>query len=116
MKKWDKSIKYTFDNLFWYLLYLLPVICFMIRGGESTFLSFLEDIGFSLTNSNIVFSTMSDIFGANGIIPFFESSSIIAIVSYFVCVFIVHILVDVLLFIPRWSHKFLGKVYCDEDE
>lgn len=114
-----KTVNHLADTIFWYLLYFLPVICFILvyyRTGNNVGMSqFLNDNGFGLAVNNIVFDTISSIFGADCIMPLFANDGILIILSWFVCVYIAHILVDFCLFIPRWLHNFLKKVYRNED-
>ena len=59
---------------------------------------------------SIVATSFTDIFGADGIFPFFkENSGIVYYFVYFVYVQIIHVLIDVLVFIPRFAHKILDK-------
>lgn len=114
-----KTIKTLADTIFWYALYFLPIICFMLvyyrTGTNVTMSEFLANGGFSLAVDNIVVDTMKAIFGENGILPLFASDGIILALSWFVCVYILHLLVDFILFIPRLLHKFLKKGYQDDN-
>lgn len=111
----SKTLKDIFDDLFWYSLYMLPLICLcfvVCRTGEFIGLSTaLTSLGLGLLVDNPILSTISQIFGSGGILPFFVSSDILVYVSYFICVFIVHLLVDFVLFIPRLCHKWTKKLY-----
>ena len=109
-----KTINHLADTIFWYLIYFLPVICYLLfliaepsSGGVAVNMeTFFNSIGISLTNDNIVLATLSQIFGSNGILPLFGSTVPLVILSWFVSVYLAHLLVDILLFIPRLFHKY----------
>lgn len=104
-----KTLSHLFDDILWYTLYLLPVLCFLIvswRTGEFvTLSSAMSSCGLDIFIENPVFATLSSIFGDAGILKLFSSVDFIQYASYFVSVFLVHLAVDVLLFIPRFAHK-----------
>lgn len=61
---------------------------------------------------NPVYTALVAIFGQDGVLPVFSegSLSILAFFTWFVNVYIAHLLVDFILFIPRLAHKWLKKV------
>lgn len=101
------------DDLFWYIVYLLPIIGYLIYAfrnpnNADNMLEYFE-LNFSLV-PNIIESTLQDIFGTSGIFPLFENNGfIISFLAYFVGCVIIHLAVDFLLFIPRLSHKWMSK-------
>lgn len=120
-----KSIKYLADTIFWYLIYFLPVILYgvyLLHGSESgTILSFNQFITtneFGLSSTNIVLTTINSLFGASGILPLFSSASgfyaPVFIGTWFVNTYLLHLVIDVILFIPRWGHRMMDK-FCKED-
>lgn len=108
-----KTLNCFFDNLMWYLIYLMPLIIFVfynINSGTLTSLgSIFDSIGLNILTDNVVLTTLSDVFGTGGVVPIFTNSDILIYMSYFICVYLVHICVDVLLFIPRLGHKWLNE-------
>ena len=128
-------------NIFWYLLYLLPWICvfvsfiFTLKVDNAGVL--LGDSGyqleeFFLSNAYMVMENFSgsdslvtgvlfDIFGLDGIIPIFGSSygalgdCIFMYFGYFVGIYLIHLCVDFLLFIPRLAHKWMNSLTSTED-
>lgn len=59
-------------------------------------------------SSDLVYTTVDDIFGLNGIFPVFRANSvIIKFLCYYFYVNILHLLIDFLLFIPKLCHKLL---------
>lgn len=114
-----KTVDHCADTLFWYLLYLFPVLGYMLYlfvepGTGATLLSFetfCSNIGVSFFTDNIVLSSLTSIFGVEGVLPLFNSSAPFIMFTWFVCVFIAHLAVDFLLFIPRLAHKWLRGFY-----
>lgn len=111
----ERTQKNLFDNIFWYLIYLLPLIIWIVvsfRTGNIVSLSnALETMGLKVLENNQILTNLSEIFGSNGILPLFVSTDILLYISYFICVFLIHLFVDFLLFIPRIAHKWLNKLY-----
>ena len=112
-----RTVNHLADVIFWYLIYFLPVLCYFLylfaepaSGGNIVNLTtFFSDIGLGFATDNIVISTLTDIFGINGILPLFSTDIPFAIFGWFICTFICHLAVDFLLFIPRLCHKWMDK-------
>lgn len=111
----EKTQKNLFDNIMWYGLYLLPLLIWLVvsfRTGEIVGLSSaMSSMGLEIFTTNQIFISLSDIFATTGILPLFASSDIILYMSYFISVFLIHLFVDFILFIPRLAHKWLNKLY-----
>lgn len=108
-----KSISYFFDILFWSSVYALPLIVLIISAYNKDIVSFssvLSSIGVDCTN-NIVYTTLVDVFGTGGVFPMFANNSIFEFATYFILANILHLIVDVLVFIPRLVHDFLSKPF-----
>ncbi len=113
------------DQIFWLLIALLPLVLYCVQffayeltsssDSLTAFLPFMESLG--LSETSIVYTSLVDLFGANGILPLFAqgSNAVVLFLSYFVTVQIVHLAVDFILFIPRLSHKWLEKLTCTEN-
>lgn len=114
-----KTITHLADTFFWYLLYLFPVLAYLVyylADGYTTvtFASFMsQHLGFIFDSSNIIFVTVQDLFGSTGVLPLWtvDSTGIALIVTWFVTVFVVHLATDFILFIPRFCHKLMNKAY-----
>lgn len=107
-----RTINCFFDTLFWFIVSVLPLVAFVIllffNGASGVDLStVINNIGFGLNDSNVVYVAINGICGVDGVLPLFASSDIILYLSYFVIVSILHVFVDVLLFIPRFAHKLM---------
>lgn len=117
------------DCLFWFFLMLYPVIAYLLFlkftpygfqipqdtsltisytvPGFSSF--FRYNLGIWASESNILLKCFSSIFGSSGVIPLFSNDN--GVIQYFVyaaTVEIFHVLFDVLIFIPRLCHKWIG--------
>ena len=113
-----KTVKFVADTIFWYVLYFLPVISYLLfmfihpsgTGGIEplSFMTFLSDTGFTIITDNVIYQALFDIFGTGGMLPFFDSPVIFTCLTWFVAVFIAHLFVDFVLFIPRLAHKWLN--------
>lgn len=117
-----KTINHLADTIFWYLLYFLPVIAYIVylatcgKFDNSTiqnlsFNTFLDSTGLAtLITDNLIYTTLIDLFAVGGVLGFVEATSpIFIILTWFVNVFIMHLAVDFLLFIPRLCHKYMKK-------
>lgn len=118
------TVKFVADKLFWLLVALLPLIIFALQfliyelpsvtTEMPSFLEFMQNFGIS--SDSICYTVMSDLFGAEGILPFFSAgnNAVLLFLAYFCSVEIIHLAVDFIVFIPRLSHKFMNK-FCHED-
>lgn len=117
------ALKNRFNVVFWWVIKLFPLMCyalqFFIRVGtlETSLFSFMSsNLEFAVT-SNVVYTAFCDIFAEGGIFPLFSAQSgILAYFSYFVFVEFVHIVVDVLVFIPVVCRKLISKWGGSRDE
>lgn len=107
------------DTIFWYLVYMLPVIGYLLyliaepASGTSlvSFSSFFDTIGIGFVSDNLIITTLKGIFGTGGIFPLFSTDTPFIIFGWFICSFILHLAVDFILFIPRLCHKWFDKFY-----
>ena len=142
-----RTVNCIVKNIFWYTIYLLPIIVALILTlsvtSESFFPWFSEEAihphvdGLYLvfinnlerlvrdvidTDFNPIYLALVSAFGTDGgVFPlFFNESSwgvtFIAYFAYFVSVYLLHILIDFLLFIPRLCHKWMNSFTATEDE
>lgn len=102
-----KTMSHLFDNVLWYILYLLPVFAFftMLWRHDLTLAGAFSACGLDLLADNFVYDALLSLFGSSGTLPLFASNDLLLFGSYFISVFLLHLAVDVLLFIPRFAHK-----------
>lgn len=108
-----KTIQNLSDNIMWYLIYLLPILGFLILLATKdvvTFAQVFDSLGLQIVTDNVIVDTLTQIFGVGGVLPLFASPGMIYYFTYFIATMIIHLAVDFLLFIPRLAHKWLGKV------
>lgn len=117
-----QAVKNRCSVVFWWLIKMFPLICyalqFFLRVGtpESSLYTFLST-NLEFITGNVVYSTLAEIFGADGFFPMFAANSgILIYFSYFVFVEFVHILVDVLVFLPVVCRKLMTKWGGSRDE
>lgn len=133
-----RTIKFGLDNIFWYIIYLLPIIVLVVQqiGVFKNFsLSDYIQIEAEFAYSDFIFgrslSVVMDSFGFNGISflsslfvfldtsgiisGHFLSSSIFMYLDYFILVNLLHLFVDFILFIPRLAHKWMNTFTQQED-
>ena len=106
-----RTIKRLADTIFWYALYFLPILILIlmsIHNPISSVSSVIDTLGLNILTDNIIFTTLSDIFGVNGILPFFQNNDLLIFFTYYISVFTIHLLVDIILFIPKVAHKWLN--------
>lgn len=113
-----RNISFLFDNVLWYFLYLLPlimvVVLSVVLNRSITLSSVFNHVGLSVATNSVVYTTLVSICGSAGVLPLFGSLDILMYLTYFVNVFIVHLLVDFVLFIPRLAHKWMSKFGGDD--
>lgn len=118
-----KTINHVADTIFWYVIYFLPVILYLLfilaEPSNTTsvinFSTFLDNVGIGFVADNIISSTLVSIFGVGGILPLLSTNVPFEIFTWFISMFIIHLAVDFVLFIPRIAHKWLKGFY-KEDE
>lgn len=108
------------DSIFWLIIALLPLILYLVPyfayelTSVATFDSFATFLnGFGINTDSIFYTSMIDLFGSDGILPMFDSTTVSApllYLAYFVMVQIVHLAVDFLVFIPKLCHKWMEKL------
>ena len=96
----------------WLLLALMPVILYLVAarntGGAEmmTFADMMEQkLGFFNTG-NVIYTTIDGVFGAEGVLPIL-TDGLTAYLTYYITVEIVHLIVDVLIFIPRMAQSWI---------
>lgn len=112
-----KTIYRVADTIFWYLLYFLPILCYFILlaiGQVSTLGQVFSVLGLNVVTDGTIYTSLNSIFGTGGILPLFTETGLLQFFTYFISVYIAHLFVDFLLFIPRIAHKWMSKAYQEE--
>lgn len=123
-KTTKNRFSYKLDKLFWFFLQIFPLLCYCVyciagtRGNEvivPTFNSFLVKLGFDYMQGNIFYDVLAQLFGSAGLFPLFvDSGGIILYLTYVLTIEVLHVCFDVLVFIPRLSHKWIEKAVQDD--
>lgn len=107
-----KKFLHVLDNLMWYIIYTLPLLLWLIQSRVSVDVDISSIMSAFSIADNFIMSSFKDIFGTSGVFPLFDNSSFIfAYMTYFISTMIIHLAVDVLLFIVRWSHDMIDSFY-----
>lgn len=119
MKKANNTrFAFKLDKIFWFFISLAPLVFYALylvshfkQSEYFSFYVFLSNYLGLFFSSNSVFSSMfSSIFGSSGIFPIFSAQSgWLVFFSYLATVEIVHVLFDVMIFIPRLAHRWISK-------
>lgn len=101
------TVKCLCDNVFWSLIYLLPlIVLFGVTFETGTFVSLsqaMSNLGLEIFTDNVVYNSLSSIFGVDGVLPLFQNTDIIAYMSYFISTMFLHLFVDIILVLPRYA-------------
>lgn len=122
MKKTGSTrFSYKLDKIFWFVISFFPLFSWLIylfsfsdyAKSPLTFYAWLEqNFGFlgQISNS-VIYSTFYQIFSITSVNSLFPalSTSLLAFFSYLVTVEIVHVLYDIIVFIPRLAHEWISK-------
>lgn len=112
-----KKISHIFDKLFWGFIMLLPVFVYLVflvrNGGVYVFADVFINFGFNIDTSSVIYTTLTSIFGVisggTANIPAFLSDGVMVYITYIVLIELIHLVVDILLYIPRVAMKYLDK-------
>lgn len=103
------------DKIVWWFIALFPLILLMVSAIHHNITSMtdiLNTIGFNVTNNNIIYNGLNDIFGATGnYLQLFANTDIIAFATYFVTVNLLHLVIDILMWLVDYCHELLKGVF-----
>lgn len=106
-----RSIECFFDNIQWYFLYMLPLLVFVIllfnNHTDVTLSTVMSNYNFDIVQNTLI-SSIENIFGADGLYALFTSNDLLIYCCYFVSVTLCHVVVDILLLIPRICHRLIN--------
>lgn len=104
-----RRFAYKCDKVFWLIVALLPVIAFFVVNFRSAssqdFLVYMEAWQFDFIYNAFESAFTTANFGALACFSY---------LSYVAGVEIAHCLFDIVVFIPRLAHKFIGKAVQDD--
>lgn len=122
----NTRFSYKLDKIFWFIISFFPLFSWLVylfsfsgyTESPLTFYAWLEqNFGFlgQISNS-VIYSTFYQIFSITSVTSLFPvlSTSFMAFFTYLITVEIVHVIYDVIIFIPRLAHKWISKAVQDD--
>lgn len=103
-----------FDDIFWKILYCLPLfayLCLLLSRHGSTVESFADYIATWSPDFMLdVFTQMfENLFSPTGLLPLGAYKIAVPFASYYFTCFTVHLITDVVMFLPKIAMKLLDK-------
>lgn len=126
MKKTTSRFAFKLDKIFWFIISFFPLFSWLIylfsfssyTASPLTFYAWLEqNFGFlGQIQNSAIYSTLYQIFSITSVASLFPvlSPSLISFFTYLITVEIVHVIYDVIVFIPRLAHKWISKAVQDD--
>lgn len=117
---------YKLDKIFWFIISFFPLFSWLIylfsfsnyTASPLTFYAWLDqNFGFmGQVSSSVIYSTLYQIFSITSVSSLFPalSTSLMAFLTYLITVEIIHVIYDVIVFIPRLAHKWISKAVQDD--
>lgn len=120
-----RNILILIDRLFWAIIWLIPILAYLLSplgyelasdtGVLPSFSNYM--VQFGVSTDNVVYTALNSLFGDDGVIELFASNSAIMLYfTYFVCIELMHLFIDFIVFIPRLTHKWLNIMTREGDE
>lgn len=100
-------------NFFFFALAIFPlcilILCYFRNGTDCTYTlsTIYTHLGIDFTD-NVIFEVVWGIFGEGGTFPLITESACLTPFIWFICVYLVKLAVDVILFIPCVCEKFMN--------
>lgn len=127
MKKSNNTrFSYKLDKIFWFVISFFPLFSWLLylfsfssyTQSPITFYAWLEQNFAFLgqVSQSAIYSTFYQIFSITSVTSLFPalSTSLMAFFTYLVTIEIVHVLFDIVVFIPRLAHKWISKAVQDD--
>lgn len=124
--KTTSRFAFKLDKIFWFVISFFPLFSWLIylfsfssyTASPLTFFAWIDqNFGFmGQVQNSVIYSTLYQIFtitSADSLFPAL-STSLLAFFTYLVTVEIVHVVYDVIVFIPRLAHKWISKAVQDD--
>lgn len=120
-QKTTSRFAFKLDKIFWFIIALFPLFSWLIylfsfssyTTSPLTFYAWIEQyFGFmGQVHKSAIYSTLYQIFSITSVDSLFPalSTSFIAFFTYLITIEIVHVVCDVIIFIPRLAHKWISK-------
>ena len=109
----NKNTFHYITELGWLLLALMPIIMYLCMTGaqpSEDIITFAEMMSTKLqftSVNNIIYSTIWGVFGTGGTLPIL-TEGLAAYLTYYIIIELAHLIVDVLIFIPRLAQGWIS--------
>lgn len=125
-KSGNTRFSYKLDKIFWFIISFFPLFSWLLylfsfssyTASPLTFYAWIEqNFGFlGQVSNSVIYFTLYQIFSITSVSSLFPalSTSLIAFFTYLITVEIVHVIYDVMVFIPRLAHKWISKAVQDD--
>ena len=125
-KKTTSRFAFKLDKIFWFVIAFFPLFSWLIylfsfssyTASPLTFFAWIDqNFGFmGQVHKSPIYSTLYQIFSITSVDSLFPvlSTSLLAFFTYLVTVEIVHVVYDVIVFIPRLARKWISKAVQDD--
>ena len=125
-KKTASRFAFKLDKIFWFVVSFFPLFSWLVylfsfssyTASPLTFYAWLDqNFGFmGQIQNSVIYSTFYQIFSITSVDSLFPvlSTSLMAFFTYLVTVEIIHVVYDVIVFIPRLAHKWISKAVQDD--
>ena len=113
MKTKINKYKCFFDNFFWFLVKILPVLVLLLLSinNANTNITDIMLNYFGITNNNFIMVAFFQLFGGSSeFLPIFSNTGILSYMCYYITVTLLHIVVDFIKLLPDLFHNFLEKL------
>ena len=111
----ERTLKSLFDKIMWYGIYLFPLICyaflclsFQYDGNNEfvPFADFMESLtGFAGFGGSLYVTINQGLF--ENVLNLTDFGGLACYLTYLIVITIVHVIFDIIVFIPRLFHNFL---------
>ena len=125
-RKTTSRFAFKLDKIFWFIISFFPLFSWLLylfsfssyNAHPVTFLVWLDQY-FAFTRNiekSAIYSTLYQIFSITSVDSLFPllSTSLMTFFTYLATVEIVHVVYDVIVFIPRLAHKWISKAVQDD--
>ena len=107
-----KTVEMVIDRGYWALLLILPMLAYLIANhhGSVDYATIMAQ--FNILDTNFIYTGLASIFGSGGTLEFLDTTTTnttLLYMSYFVVLELIHIFVDVILYIPKLCIAILDK-------
>lgn len=107
-----KTIETLIDRIFWAILLILPMLVYIVANNHGSVDYSMIIAQFNILDTNFIYTGLASIFGSDGILEFLDTTTTnntLLYMSYFVALELIHIFVDVILYIPKICIAILDK-------